>query len=318
MGERVPLFYLDRNSSTILRGIAILSVLLGHTGYYVLGGAGGVALFLILSGYGLNLSCEAKGFALFWDKRLRKVFLPYFFVGLFALAGRRIWDPRAIVCTLLGLDLGLIADPTMWYISYILLWYLVYYVLARLSLLIGKPWLRRLLLLLALVGASFGFRLLYARGFWHPESGASLYSYAFPLGVALSCLTEFKVKESTRSLFQLSFLFVTAAYMLGSYSFVNSELMAMMMGLFPLSIVLAVRIRGRLEALLLWFGRYSYPIYLFEGLLLFQRGRLFAKMTYKPLIDLTYFAVTIAMALIYWEGAYKKFETLLPKKLLPF
>ena len=41
-------------------------------------------------------------------------------------------------------------------------------------------------------------------------------------------------------------------------------------------------------------------------------------MTYKPLIDLTYFAVTIAMALIYWEGAYKKFEPLLPKKLLPF
>ena len=37
---RVPLFSLDRRKSTILRGIAILYVILGHAGYLAWGGAG--------------------------------------------------------------------------------------------------------------------------------------------------------------------------------------------------------------------------------------------------------------------------------------
>ena len=160
MGEGVPLFSLDRNSSTILRGIAILYILLGHTGYFVWGGAGGVVLFLLLSGYGLDQSREKDGLRLYWNKRIRKVYLPYLLVSLLVLAGWRIGDPRVIACTILGLDLGLIADKTMWYISFILLWYLLYYGLAVMSRLVRNPWGRRGFLLVGLFVLSFGFRLL--------------------------------------------------------------------------------------------------------------------------------------------------------------
>ncbi len=319
MDERVPLFSLDRNSSTILRGIAILYILLGHTGYFAWGGAGGVVLFLLLSGYGLDQSREKDGLGRYWNKRIRKVYLPYAIVGLFVLAGRRIRDARVIACTILGLDLGLIADPTMWYISFILLWYLVYYGLAGLSHLIRSPWGRRSFLLMGLLFMSLGFRFLYRRGFWHVDSGAGLYTLAFPLGVALSMLTHVKGKENTRTLCQLAFLFLTSAYMLGAYGQVRSELMAMIMGLQPLAVVLAVKPRGALEKTLLWFGKYAYPIYLFEGLFLYIRNEVFAPLTYQPLIDLAYMAVSLALAVIFWDGGYKRFEKMLPwDKLIRF
>ena len=143
----------------MLRGIAILFVLLGHIGYYVRGGAGGVVLFLVLSGYGLNLSCEKNGLDFFWSKRIRKVFLPYWIVGLFVLVGWRVTSPRMMLCTLLGLDFGQLADPTMWYISFLLLWYLLYYVLALLTRRIRDPRGRTALLLAGLFAASFGFRV---------------------------------------------------------------------------------------------------------------------------------------------------------------
>lgn len=312
MDEGVPLFSLDRNSSTILRGIAILYILLGHTGYFVWGGAGGVVLFLLLSGYGLNESREKDGLRLYWNKRIRKVYLPYLLVSLLVLAGWRIEDPRVIACTILGLDLGLMADKTMWYISFILLWYFLYYILAGMSRLVRNPWGRRGFLLMGLFVLSFGFRLLYKFGFWHAESGAGLYSLAFPLGVALSDLSNVKVKEKTRTLFQLAFLFLTSAYMLGAYGQVRSELMAMVMGLQPIAVVLAVKPRGALEKILLWFGKYSYPIYLFEGLFLYVRNEMFSQMSHQPLIDLSYMTVSIVLALIFWEGGYKKLETILP------
>ena len=46
MEERVPLFSLSREDSNLLRGLAVLQLLLTHTGY--MGGEGGLVLFLIV------------------------------------------------------------------------------------------------------------------------------------------------------------------------------------------------------------------------------------------------------------------------------
>ncbi len=312
MNEQVPLFELDRESSTILRGVAILFILLGHTNYYIWGGAGGVTLFLVLSGYGLNLSCEKNGFSHYWNKRLRKVYFPYLCVALFVLVGWRIVDLRVIVCTVLGLDLGLIADSTMWYISFILLWYFTYYVIARISCLIANLKIRSIFLLFSLFLSTIGFLFLSKIGFWHRASGSELYLFAFPLGVLLSKLTKVKVRENIRTMFQLVILFFTCAYMLSAYPHERNMLTAMIMGIQPIAIVLTVRIRGKLALVLNWLGKYSYPIYLFEGILLSSRNELFSKMTYQLLIDLTFFVVSIVLAVIFWDGGYTKLEKILP------
>lgn len=65
---------LSFNTSTILRGIAILLVILQHLGgsfgtnlLTPLGGTG-VAIFLVLSGFGLNESFKKKGLDLLLEK----------------------------------------------------------------------------------------------------------------------------------------------------------------------------------------------------------------------------------------------------------
>lgn len=74
--------YLSLDTSTILRGIAILLVIFQHFGgsfgtnlLTPLGGTG-VAIFLVLSGFGLNESFKKKGLDYYWRNRTIRVFIP--------------------------------------------------------------------------------------------------------------------------------------------------------------------------------------------------------------------------------------------------
>ena len=84
---------MDRNYTTAIKGYSILTVVWAHSGAMLsVGGiqfiAGiGVALFLMCSGYGLEVSYEKNGLIGFWKKRLLGVCLPFWvveLVGLFA------------------------------------------------------------------------------------------------------------------------------------------------------------------------------------------------------------------------------------------
>lgn len=68
--------FLEKYYTNELRGIAILLVIVHHVGlrlgdnvFTPLGGIG-VALFLIISGYGLNESFKKNGNKSFWQKKL--------------------------------------------------------------------------------------------------------------------------------------------------------------------------------------------------------------------------------------------------------
>ena len=71
--------WLDRNYTTAIKGFSILTVVRAHSGAKLsVGGiqfiAGiGVALFLMCSGYGLEISYEKNGLKGFWKKRLLSV-----------------------------------------------------------------------------------------------------------------------------------------------------------------------------------------------------------------------------------------------------
>lgn len=83
--------FMGRNFTTIIRGFAILTVVWAHLGASLgVGGiqfiAGiGVALFLICSGYGLEMSWQKNGLAGFWKKRVLSVCLPFWTVEWIAL-----------------------------------------------------------------------------------------------------------------------------------------------------------------------------------------------------------------------------------------
>ena len=66
----VSLFSLSKEQTLLLKGIAILMVILGHMSYITWGGAGGVTIFLILSGYGIHESFKKNGLKNYWKKKI--------------------------------------------------------------------------------------------------------------------------------------------------------------------------------------------------------------------------------------------------------
>lgn len=83
--------WMDRSFTTAIKGFSILTVVWAHSGARLgVGGiqfiAGvGVALFLICSGYGLEMSYQKNGLKGFWKKRLLGVCLPFWIVELIGL-----------------------------------------------------------------------------------------------------------------------------------------------------------------------------------------------------------------------------------------
>lgn len=123
--------FLDRDHTDMLKGYAILGVLVGHVGQYLgINGieypAGvGVSLFLILSGYGVTLSESKNGLEGFWKKRLVKVYIPYILaVIIFLFITQTHLDLEEMV---FGLTLIKPINPFGWYLRYIFVCYIVFY-----------------------------------------------------------------------------------------------------------------------------------------------------------------------------------------------
>lgn len=124
---------LSREQSTALKGFAIAIVILCHVGNHYtraftpLGGIG-VALFLALSGYGLECSYEAHGLTDFWKKRLISVFLPYLIVEAVTIPLRDDFHLGEFT-----LDITLLnpQHPLGWYMNYLLLWYVTFWIIKK-------------------------------------------------------------------------------------------------------------------------------------------------------------------------------------------
>ena len=117
------------NYVTLLRGIAIILVLISHfTGnmsvlFTPLGGIG-VAIFLILSGYGLNESYRHNGLHKFWHKRFTRLWIPYAII----LSAYCILDHNTIQWFLYNLTL---VECPYWFIQYIAFWYVAFWLINK-------------------------------------------------------------------------------------------------------------------------------------------------------------------------------------------
>lgn len=123
---------INLSDTSVLKGIAILMVVIGHIGQAIPGlrvftplGAIGVGIFLLCSGYGIEKSVAKNGPNKYWYKRLLNVWVPYVLVELLAL-------PLHWECGWLTVlkDLTLIQPlhPFGWYMRFLFVWYILYYV----------------------------------------------------------------------------------------------------------------------------------------------------------------------------------------------
>ena len=132
-----------------LKGLAILMIIFGHIGYFLandhrflfplsISAGVGVNLFLLLSGYGLATSSFRQTISIkqFYQKRLLKLFIPFWLVLVFFLAldyfvWRHTYSWAYITRSFLGLfpsaDLSTDLNSPLWYFSLILFYYLPFH-----------------------------------------------------------------------------------------------------------------------------------------------------------------------------------------------
>ncbi len=124
--------FLGRGHTDILKGYAIFCVLFGHVTSYsgiegleFLSGVS-VTLFIMLSGYGVYFSYMKKGLKGFWKNRLLRIFLPYFIAESIYLlvSGRKVGVLDLVLDYLLIKPIHQFG----WYLTYIVVCYLIFYV----------------------------------------------------------------------------------------------------------------------------------------------------------------------------------------------
>lgn len=152
-----------------VKGLAIVLVVLGHLWVHVaqpkawlVMSGDAVAVFLMLSGYGLTCSFLNKrpSWGGFIWRRVRRVMIPYWAVTVAVLLLDYLILGRAyplgqVVLTLLGINLTPLTqnlDYVRWFVTFLLVWYLLFA--------LAFAWLRPRLALLVLLVCAHGVMML--------------------------------------------------------------------------------------------------------------------------------------------------------------
>lgn len=125
--------FMSVDYTNALRAIAILMVMTSHLSGFIFNsrvftpfGGGGVAVFQIVSGYGLTLSAQHKGLKCFWRKKAIRVLLPWLVVWtLGAMLHLQSFDWMKFAASLFLLN------EANWYLQYLFVCYVAFYVSYR-------------------------------------------------------------------------------------------------------------------------------------------------------------------------------------------
>lgn len=120
--------FMEREFTTTLKGFSILTVIWAHGGAY-LGIPGlqfvagvGVSLFIICSGYGLEVSYEKNGINFFWVKRIYRLGIPIILsIIIYNLLGGNL------SINSIGNELKRFFE-SQWFIVYIIICYILFYI----------------------------------------------------------------------------------------------------------------------------------------------------------------------------------------------
>lgn len=290
---------LNKNCTSELKGIAILLVISNHIGL-IREGAWGVSLFLILSGFGLTLSYYKNGLDGYLKKRVSKVLIPYTILTFiwilldFILFKKTYGVVKSVLC-ILGLGFKSPVDSSMWYITYLLIWYIVFYVIFKF---VKKPNIRVLGMIIISVICYISIIIVL------PNTRVIRnYSLCFPVGVILAEFLE-KIKNIDKKYYIIfsiiNFLLFYMFFIVIKFSKYQVNLISVTcFGLgfiFLMSYIYSFKISN--IKLLDFVGKISYEMYLLEGVLLWKYKFLYELTSNDILNKIIYFIILIIMSLI--------------------
>ena len=303
---------LCKSQSEQLRGLAILMVMVGHLWVHVsqmrvtlVMGSDAVALFLLLSGFGLTRSVMSRPITLkkYIISRIRRIMIPYWLATLFILILDFIILERRyafidILLTISGINFLAITkniDYVRWYITFILFWYILFY------LAIDKihQTVRTCFLICCGVFVFFiGYYIIHVG--WNQI-------FAFPIGCIIgkyyTSLQLFLSEKSKKTLIGVAILIVGGALIFkyrllptieGDFpSIVNKGLREVASLSLGAGLILTVYVwnkMGYISCFLCFIGLISYELFLLHGALLIK---------YNPIFRLNYLLPMPATFLIY-------------------
>lgn len=300
-----------------LKGLAMLTIVLGHIGYFLftdhnflyplstISGIG-VDIFLFLSGFGLTISSLQKNLPWkeFYLRRLHKIFLPLWGTLLiFLLMDWFILGKSTTTSTILTSFLGFYPsadiyqdlNSPLWYITPILFYYLIFPWVFQPR----RPWLSTLLITTSSWLVLTQIPLPITSTVQHLYS---LHYLAFPLGIAIALLSHHLPKTPFLKTLQrraaklphIKTFLPSLLIIIGLLGFLTSQRGAtttldyQILSLIGTSGLILIFTANKLTNLALSiFGRYSYEIYLLHWPLLYR-------------YDLLYQYLPPALATILW------------------
>lgn len=278
---------ISKKDSQLIKGLAILGVLLAHGNYFV--GCGNnivdriigvhcdsaMAAFLFLSGYGLHQSYKVNGLNHYVRKRILKVLYPVSVTMIiqavikmqFAGNAIRNYSPIHLVLSIIGFKARNIIDSTMWYIGYLWIWYIAFWFLSRL---IHDKKLYAVLWAAMVVAGLFLSPVKFV--------DASYCGVSFPLGVLYSLFEDdMKLTERMQRVI-LPVLFVLGLFLsafMFRYSYLVGNLASNILAIAVIWLVMRMKKSGMISRVLMKLGELSLHIYLIEGFFMFNEMKVF-------------------------------------------
>lgn len=324
---------LDQRHTEQLRGIAILFVVVGHLWAHVNGklpdllfGREAVALFLILSGYGLTISHRNHSPTLkyFLSHRVRRVMVPYWIITVLLIfldynLLQRSYDIKDILLTMFGVNISFATrniDYTRWYITFLLFWYSVFYLVITT---IKKPQYLSVLFMVSLVLFPLNYYVTHLG--WHQI-------FAFPLGCMIGYYRdEFRSLFLTRryelSCLALSSTIFIMAYKVWLYNLIRphsysivltacNEFLSIILCLSLIVFTGLIHIRGYGSRLLSLCGKLSYELFLLHGPVLIKYNPIMTQG--NPLLMSALFILYLIAVIILSYLAHVSIDSLFLKK----
>ncbi|MHC4295836.1 MAG: acyltransferase family protein [Planctomycetota bacterium] len=284
---------MDRLQTEQLKGLAIFLIVLGHlwvhlsqAGARLVLSGDAVAMFLILSGFGLTISRRRKktSFTTFYLRRIKRIFVPYWIATSVILLCdyvmlEKLLSPGGVLMTVVGANFtGELRhlDHVRWFITFILMWYVLFWFIHNIC---PKKGFVPCLFLLACP--------LFVANYYWLDFG--YHYFAFPVGCMLAVHSD-KIKgllaRNRRACSLISLVVILCVLTLRFLADRGSQLemwpeavptillklltegSGIVLCISAIVLISHIGESGRRSKLLLFLGKYAYEICLLHGVLL--------------------------------------------------